>query len=175
MFNGKRVAIIVDNGFEDIELTEPEKAMNEANNRTVIIGSHEADKYTGKRGKASVVADISIDNADPDDYDALIIPGGYAPDRMRLNPRFAELVKKMYQRNKVIAAICHGPQLLISAGIVNGKRVTSWPSIKIDLINAGASWLNKKVVQDGNIITARRPSDLPYFNEAILKSLIRSK
>jgi protease I len=171
MSNGKYIAILVDNGFEDIELTEPKRAMNEANIHTTVVGPAASHKYTGKRYGTDIVSDIGIDDARVEDYDAVIIPGGYAPDRMRLHPGFANLIKDMYEKDKVIAAICHGPQLLISAGIVRNKHVTSWPSIKIDLINAGAIWVDKKVVEDGNIITSRKPADIPYFNKAILQAL----
>ena len=106
------------------------------------------------------------------EVDAVIVPGGYAPDKMRRYQSMVDLVRKAHDRGKVIAAICHGPQLLISAGIIEGRRVTSWPSIAVDLKNAGAHWLDEPVVIDGNIITSRKPADLPKFNKAIIEALI---
>jgi len=104
-------------------------------------------------------------------FDAIIVPGGYAADRMRLHQSMVELVRKAYELGKVVAAICHGPQLLISAEIVGGHRVTSWPSLAVDLRNAGAEWVDAPVAQDGNIITSRKPADLPRFNKAIIEAL----
>jgi len=106
-----------------------------------------------------------------EDFDGIIVPGGYAPDKMRLHQSMVDLIRKASDGGKLIAAICHGPQLLISADIVRGRRVTSWPSIAVDLKNAGAEWANTPVVQDGNLITARKPADLPRFNKAIIQAL----
>jgi len=168
---GKRVAILVEQDFEDAELTEPLKAMKEAGAQIFVVGSGSQSIYHGKRGKATVKADIDADKVRAEDFDAIIVPGGYAPDKMRLHQPMIDLVKKAYDLGKVIAAVCHGPQLLISAGIVNGKHVTSWPSVAIDLKNAGAMWVDEPLVKDGNIITSRRPSDLPVFNSAIIQAL----
>jgi protease I len=168
---GKRVAILVEQDFEDAELTQPLKAMKEAGAQIFVVGSGSQSSYHGKRGKATVKADIDADKVRAEDFDAIIVPGGYAPDKMRLHQPMIDLVKKAYDLGKVIAAVCHGPQLLISAGIVNGKHVTSWPSVAIDLKNAGAIWVDEPLVKDGNIITSRRPSDLPVFNSAIIQAL----
>jgi protease I len=168
---GKRVAILVEQDFEDVELTEPLKAMKEAGAQIFIVGSGSQTSYQGKRGKATIKVDIDADKVRAEDFDAIIIPGGYAPDKMRLHQPMIDLVKKAYDLGKVIAAVCHGPQLLISADIVKGRRLTSWPSIAIDLKNAGAIWVDEPLVKDGNIITSRRPSDLPVFNSAIIQAL----
>ncbi|MGD0352974.1 MAG: type 1 glutamine amidotransferase domain-containing protein [Dehalococcoidia bacterium] len=168
---GKRIAILAEQDFEDVELTEPLKAMKEAGAQIFIVGSGSQTSYQGKRGKATIKVDIDADKVRAEDFDAIIIPGGYAPDKMRLHQPMIDLVKKAHDLGKVIAAVCHGPQLLISAGIVSGRRLTSWPSVAIDLKNAGAIWVDEPLVRDGNIITSRRPSDLPVFNSAIIQAL----
>jgi len=168
---GKRVAILAEQDFEDVELTEPLKAMKEAGAQIFIVGSGSQTSYQGKRGKATIKVDIDADKVRAEDFDVIIIPGGYAPDKMRLHQPMIDLVKKAHDLGKVIAAICHGPQLLISADIVRGRRLTSWPSVAIDLKNAGAIWVDEPLVKDGNIITARRPSDLPVFNSAVIQAL----
>jgi protease I len=171
MLEGKRIAILAEEGFEDSELIEPLRALKAAFAKVVIVGSGSHETYLGKRGKAKIKVDTSADKVNGQDYDAVVIPGGYAPDRMRLHQPMIDLIKKAYNSGKVVAAICHGPQLLISAGIVKGRRVTSWPSVAIDLKNAGAKWVDEPVVQDGNLITARKPADLPRFNKAIIDAL----
>lgn len=171
MLDGKRIAILIEEGFEDSELVEPLRAMKDVGARVTVVGSGSHETYHGKRGKAKIKADTTADKVNGNDYDAIIIPGGYAPDRMRLHQSMADLVKRAFDSGKVIAAICHGPQLLISANIVKGRRVTSWPSVAIDLKNAGAKWVDEPVVRDGNLITARKPADLPRFNKAIIDAI----
>jgi len=171
MPDGKRIAILVEEGFEDSELIESMKAMKNADIGVLIIGSGSREAYTGKRSRITVTADITAGEANAENFDGIIIPGGYAPDKMRLHQQMIDLVRKAHDQDKVIAAICHGPQLLISAEIVRGRRVTSWPSIAVDLRNAGAEWVDAPIVQDGNIITARRPADLPRFNKAIIQAI----
>lgn len=171
MLNGKKVALLVEDGFEDSELEEPLRSMKGMGFRVVIIGSGERKTYKGKRGKVTVGADYGVDAVNVEEFDAVIIPGGYAPGNMRQYPSMVEFVKKMHDSGKVVGAICHGPQLLITAGIVKGRRMTSWPSIAVDLRNAGAEWVDSPVVVDGNIITSRKPADLPRFNKAIIEAL----
>ncbi len=168
---GKIVAILAEQDFEDSELTEPLKAMKEAGAQVFVVGSGSQPSYRGKRGKATIKVDIDADKVRAEDFDAIIIPGGYAPDKMRLHQPMIDLVKRAHDLGKVIAAICHGPQLLISADIVRGRRVTSWPSVAIDLKNAGANWVDEPIVRDGNLITSRKPSDLLVFNRAIIQAL----
>ena len=172
MLEGKRIAILVEEGFEDSELLESLRAMKDGGARVVIVGSGSKKSYKGKRGSAIIAVDTTADKVKPEDFDAIIVPGGYAPDKMRLYQPMIDLVKKAHNEGKVIAAICHGPQLLISADIVKGHRVTSWSSVAVDLKNAGAIWVDEPVVKDGNIITSRRPFDLPKFNKAIIEALI---
>jgi len=168
---GKRIAILAEEDFEDSELTEPMKAMKDAGAEVVVVGSGSKRTYRGKRRQASVTVDTTADKVKADDFDAIIVPGGYAPDKMRLHQPMVDLVKEAHAQGKVVAAICHGPQLLISADIVRGRRLTSWASVAVDLKNAGAIWVDGPVIRDGNLITSRKPSDLPEFNRAIIEAL----
>ena len=171
MLVGKKIAILAEEDFEDSELIEPLKAMKNAGARVIIVGSGSKETYRGKRGKAIIKVDTTADKVGAEDFDAIIVPGGYAADKMRSHQAMVELVRKAYNLGKVIAAICHGPQLLISAEIVKGRRLTSWPSVAVDLRNAGVDWVDAPVVQDGNLITSRKPADLPRFNKAIIEAL----
>ena len=171
MLIGKRIAILAEEGFEDSELIEPMRAMKNAGAKVLIVGSGSQEAYRGKRGSATAIVDAAADNVKAENFDAIIIPGGYAADKMRLHQSMVDLVRKAYDLGKVVAAICHGPQLLISADIVRGRRVTSWPSVAVDLRNAGADWVDAPIVQDGNLITSRKPADLPRFNKAISEAL----
>ncbi len=168
---GKKIAILAEADFEDDELTAPLQAMRDAGAEVTIVGTKRGAKYRGKRRKAEIVADAAADGVNPLDFDAVIVPGGYAPDKMRLHQAMIDLVRSAYDSGKLIAAVCHGPQLLISAEIVKNKRMTSWPSVAVDLKNAGADWVDEELVRDGNLITSRRPSDLPVFNKAIIDAL----
>jgi len=172
MLEGKHIIILAEEGFEDSELMEPLRAMKDASARVLIVGSGSKKSYRGKRGSAEVMVDTTADKVKVDDFDVIIIPGGYAPDKMRLHQSMIDLVRKAHEAGKIIAAVCHGPQLLISAGILEGRRVTSWPSVAVDLKNAGATWVDEPVVRDGNIITSRKPADLPRFNKAIVEALL---
>ncbi len=171
MLDGKRIAILAEQDFEDAELTEPLRAMKATGARVMVIGSGSQKSYKGKRGVAEVKVDADADQVRADYFDAVIIPGGYAPDKMRLYKPMIDLVRKAHDSGRLVAAICHGPQLLISAEVVRGRKVTSWPSIAIDLKNAGALWIDEAVVRDGNLITSRQPADLPEFNAAIIEAL----
>jgi len=171
MLEGKRVAVLIEEGFEDSELVEPLRALRDASARVVVVGSGSKASYRGKRGTATVPVDTTAGEVRADDFDAVIVPGGHAPDRMRMYEPMIDLVRRAVEAGKVVGAICHGPQLLISADVVRGRRVTSWPSVAVDLRNAGAEWVDEAVVQDGNVITSRKPADLPKFNKAIIRAL----
>lgn len=171
MLAGKRIAILAEDDFEDLEIIEPLRAMKGAGARVVVLGTGSKESYQGKRGNNSVSVDTTAAKVKAADFNAIIIPGGYAPEKMRQDPSMVELVKKAHQMGRVVAAICHGPQMLISADIVRGRKVTSCYAIAVDLKNAGADWVDAPVVQDGNIITARKPADLPKFNKAIIEAL----
>jgi len=168
---GKRIAILVEDDFEDPELTEPLAALRAAGAQVITVGSGTKGYYRGKRRRTTIRVDTSADKVKAADFDAIIVPGGYAPDRMRLHQPMIDLVREVHRQGKVVAAVCHGPQLLISADIVRGRRLTSWASVAIDLKNAGAHWVDEPVVRDGNLITSRRPADLPQFNAAIIEAL----
>ena len=168
---GKTIAVLVEADFEDDELTEPVEAMKAADAEVMIIGTSAGATYHGKRHRAEVISSVAAEDVSAQDFDAVIVPGGYAPDKMRLHAYMIDFVKEAYKSGKLVAAICHGPQLLISADIVRGKRVTSWPSIAVDLKNAGADWVDEEVVKDGNLITSRKPSDLPAFDKMIIETL----
>ncbi len=172
MLAGKRIAILAEDDFEDSELMEPLRTMKDAGAKVVIVGSGSKPSYKGKHGSSTISVHTTADKVKTSDFDAIIIPGGYAPDKMRLYQPMIDLIKKAHDEGKVIAAICHGPQLLISAGIIKGRRVTSWPSVAVDLKNAGATWIDESVVRDNNIITSRKPVDLPKFNKAIIQALV---
>ncbi|NIR46910.1 type 1 glutamine amidotransferase [candidate division KSB1 bacterium] len=163
---GKKIAIFIEDIYEDLEFWYPYYRMKEDGAEVTIVGSTK-ESYSGKNG-VPAKADIKINDAKTGDFDALIIPGGYAPDRMRRASAMVEFVKAMHEEGKVIAAICHAGWMLISADVLNGKKVTSFFSIKDDMINAGANWVDEEVVRDGNLVTSRKPDDLPAFCQAII-------
>ncbi|MCD6363946.1 MAG: type 1 glutamine amidotransferase [Synergistetes bacterium] len=169
--SGKRIGILVEDLFEDLELWYPTLRMREEGAEVKLIGPAKKT-YKGKHGLPAE-ADLTSAEANPEEFDAIIIPGGYSPDRMRRDAKLIEFVKKMGESGKVVAAICHGPWMLISAGLLKGKKATSFFAIKDDLINAGASYLDKEVVVDENIITSRTPKDLPAFCKAIIEKLLQ--
>ena len=167
---GKRVAVLVEDGFEDSELTGPVTGLSEAGATVTLVGAQAAREYTGKRGHV-VTSDLAAGGARSADFDALVIPGGYAPDRMRLRHAMVDLTRAIAAEGKPVAAICHGPQLLISAGVLRGRTVTCWPSIAIDVTNAGGLYVDRPVVEDGNLITSRKPDDVPRFTAAVIRAL----
>ncbi len=165
-----KVAIFTEEMYEDIEFWYPFYRLREAGHEVVVVGSGTQDSYTGKHGCKNQV-DAQIKEVDPGDFDAVVVPGGYAPDKMRLHPEFMNFVRKAYDSGKLVASLCHGPWVLASAGILKGKKMTSWPSLKDDMMNAGAMWQDQEVVIDGNIITSRKPDDLPAFMIEVIKAL----
>ena len=168
---GKRVAMLVEDGFEDTELSGPLDALRAAGAAVTVIGPTAGAEFRGKRGQAVVRADIAAGSAKMKDFDALVIPGGHAPDKMRMRHAMVDLARDAMEAGKPVAAICHGPQLLISANVLRGKTLTCWPSIAIDVKNAGGLYVDRPVVEDGNLITSRKPDDVPAFCEAILRAL----
>jgi protease I len=171
VLSGKRVAMLVEEGFEDRELTGPLEALRAAGATVTIVGPVAKTDYQGKRGQATVTSDIAAGSAKMPDFDALVIPGGYAPDKMRMRHAMVDLARDAMEAGKPVAAICHGPQLLISANVLRGRTLTCWPSIAIDVKNAGGLYVDKPVVEDGNLITSRKPDDLPAFCAALLRQL----
>lgn len=168
---GKKVAIIAADQVEQVELVEPRKALDEAGAKTELI-SMKAGKIQGMNHfdeGDELPVDKTIDDADSSDYDALLIPGGVAnPDLMRGDDRMVAFTREFFEQGKPIAAICHGPWMLVEADVVRGRRVTSWPTLETDLRNAGGNWVDEKVVVDSGLVTSRKPDDIPAFNEKMV-------
>src|SRR5437660_12924244 len=171
LLDGKRVAILVEEGFEDRELTGPRDALAAAGAAVTLVGPAAGAEFRGKRGEAIVRSDAAAGSARLQDFDALVIPGGYAPDKMRMRHAMVDLAREAMNAGKPVAAICHGPQVLISANVLRGRTLTCWPSIAIDVKNAGGLYVDKPVVEDGNLITSRKPDDVPMFIDAIIRAL----
>jgi protease I len=166
-----RVAFIADDLFEDAELRIPWDRLRAAGHEPVLVGLEKGKRITGKQGKESFTVDAAAADVSADGFDALVIPGGYSPDRIRMDIDMVRLVRTMFTAGKPVAAVCHGPWMLVEADALDGRTVTSWPSLKTDLINAGARWVDRQVVEDENVITSRRPDDLEAFSDAILRQL----
>lgn len=167
---GKRVAILAEELYEDLELWYPALRLREAGAEVKIIGSGSATMYHSKYGYA-VTQDAAAADVSADDFDAVVVPGGYAPDRLRRYPAVLDLVREVFEAGKVVAMICHAAWVPISAGILKGRTATCVPAIKDDLINAGATYVDQEVVVDGNLVSSRRPADLPAFCRAIIAGL----
>lgn len=168
--SGKRVAILVEQLYEDLELWYPYYRLKEAGAEVVIVGPQAGESYPSKHGYPAK-SDQAAGDASAMDFDAVVIPGGYSPDHMRRCAAMVQFVGEMGAQGKTIAAICHGPWMLCSADVLKGRRVTSYASIKDDVVNAGARWVDAEVVEDGNLITSRQPNDLPAFTRALVKAL----
>ena len=166
-----KIAFIVDEMFEDSEFRFPYDRVKEAGHEPVIIGLEKGKKLEGKKGKETITTEAGIDDMSPDEFDGLVIPGGYSPDKIRVNPKMVEFTRSIYKAGKPLAAICHAGWMLAEADIIKGVTVTSWPSIKTDLINAGAEWVDQEVVEDGNLITSRKPDDLEAFTKTLLSQI----
>jgi len=170
--SGKRIAILATDGVEQVELTEPRKALDAEGAKTQLVspakGEVQAWKHHDKGDKIPV--DVPLDEANPRDYDALLLPGGVAnPDQLRMLPKAVDFVRSFFDRNKPVAAICHAPWMLVEAGVVRGRTVTSWPSLQTDLKNAGAKWVDREVVEDEGLVTSRKPDDIPAFNKKMIE------
>jgi protease I len=168
---GRRVAILVEQEFEDSELSGPRDALLAAGATVVLIGPTAGAEFRGKRGDTVVTSELAAGTARMKDFDALVIPGGHAPDKMRMRHAMVDLARDAMDAGKPVAAICHGPQLLISANALRGRTLTCWPSIAIDVKNAGGLYVDKPVVEDGNLITSRKPDDVRVFSEAIVRAV----
>jgi len=176
--NNIRVAALVDNGFEQSELLEPKKALEAAGARVDVV-SPQQGKVKGWQHTdwgQEVTVDVGLESASPDNYDALLLPGGVMnPDRLRANPKAVQFVKTFVDSGRPIAAICHGPWTLIEAGGVRGRTVTSWPSLKTDLKNAGATWVDQEVATDNGLVTSRKPDDIPAFNRKMIEEFAEGR
>jgi protease I len=168
--NGKKVLIPVEEMFNTFEFWYPYYRLKEAGCEVVVMGSGSSETYTGKPG-TEITVDVAADQVSASDYDGMVIPGGYAPDIMRRYPKMVQLVRDFNETGKVVAAICHAGWMLASAEILANRTVTSFFAIKDDLIHAGAKWVDREVVVDGNLITSRKPDDLPAFMRATIEAL----
>jgi protease I len=164
-----RIACVLASDFEDSELRKPYDRFRAAGHAVTIVGETRGDRLAGKRNQEEIVVEQGIDEADPSQYDALFIPGGYSPDRLRADRRFVDFARAF--ADKPIFAVCHGPQLLITAGLVRGRTITAWPTVQVDLANAGAHALDEQVVVDRNLVTSRKPEDLDAFIRESLRLL----
>jgi protease I len=175
---GKRVAILATDGFEQVELTEPKKALEDAGAQTQVVSPKDGQikgwNHTDWGEPVSV--DVNLKSAQPGDYDALLLPGGVMnPDRLRMDPAAVQFAKAFFEAGKPVAAICHGPWLLVEAGVLKGRKVTSWPSLKTDITNAGGQWTDQEVVTDQGLVTSRKPDDIPAFNKKIIEEFAEGK
>ncbi len=165
--NGKRVAILATDGFEQSELMQPKQALEQAGAQTKVVSPKEGRIRGWKHVQwgDEVPVDLKLEQAKPEDFDALVLPGGVMnPDKLRMDPKAVQFVKSFFDARKPVAAICHGPWTIVEAGCAKGRKIASWPSLKTDLRNAGAEWVDREVCVDGNLVSSRKPDDLPAFN-----------
>lgn len=165
------IAVLIDDLFEDVEYSKPAAAFKNEGHELVHVGIKEGNVVRGKKSAYEVIIDQSIEHVKVDDFDALLIPGGYSPDRLRVNEHVVKFVKEFVNSGKPVFAICHAPQLLITAKVMKGRKITGFKSIKQDIINSGAEYLDQEVVEDKNIVSSRHPGDIPEFIAASLKKL----
>jgi protease I len=173
---GKKVAILVADGFEQVELTEPKKALEQAGAVAQIVSPNKAEVkgWNHTEWGDTFPVDVVLDKADPEGYDALLLPGGVMnPDKLRRNENALRFVRAFFDSDKPVAAICHGPWTLIDAGVVKGRRLTSYESIQTDLKNAGAEWVNEEAVVDQGLVSSRKPDDIPVFNRKMIEEFAR--
>ena len=172
---GLKVAILVTDGLEQVELTEPRKALDEAGAETRVV-SPKAERVRGWKSTDwgdEVQVDAPLDQAKPEDFDALLLPGSVVnPDSLRMQPKAVTFAKAFFEAGKPVAAICHGPWMVLETGAAHGRRLTSWPSLKTDLRNAGADWADKQVVVDQKLVTSRKPDDIPAFNREMIQLFV---
>jgi protease I len=166
-----KVAFVLENDFEDSEFKVPYDRLTEAGHQVTVVGTEKGKEVTGKKGRETFTIEATTDMVDPGEFDALVVPGGYSPDKLRLDQGIVSFVAAFGRESKPVAAICHAGSLLVDADLVDGATLTSWPSIRVDLENAGAEWVDQEVVEDGFLITSRKPDDLPAFCDAILRRL----
>jgi len=175
---GLKVAILIDDGFEQVEMVDPRKALDQAGAETRIVSPRTERvrgwNFTDWGDKFPV--DVPLDKARPNDFDALHLPGGVInPDALRIQPKAVEFVKAFFDAGKPVSVICHGPWTVIEAGAARGRRIASWPSLKTDLRNAGAEWMDQEVVTDGNLVSSRKPDDIPAFNRSMIDIFSRAR
>lgn len=167
---GKKAVILVEDMYNEFEVWIPYYRLKEEGIEVTVVGSGTAQTYHGKYG-IPIAVDKQASEVTADDFDVLVIPGGYAPDKMRIHKAMVQLVKDMFSREKIVASICHGGWMLVSAGVLKGRKATSYIAIRDDMVNAGAVWEDSEMVRDGNLITSRKPDDLPAFCRAIIQAM----
>lgn len=175
---GMKVAILVEEGFEQIEMVEPRKALDQAGAETSLVSPREKHvrAWNFKSWGDEFPVDVELDKADPQEFDALMLPGGVMnPDKLRMQPKAIAFVKAFFDEGKPVAVICHGPWTAIEAGAARGRRIASWPSLKTDLRNAGPEWVDEEVVIDGNLVSSRKPDDIPAFNRGMVELFSRAR
>jgi protease I len=175
---GKKVAILVEKGFEQIELTEPRQALREAGAKTFIVSpeDHKVKAWQKTGWGDEFKVDVPLGKADPHEYDALLLPGGVMnPDKLRRNSKAQQFVRAFFEEGKPVAAICHAPWVLIDAGVIDGRTVTSYETLQLDLENAGARWVNQEVVVDNGLVTSRKPDDIPAFNRKMVEEFAEGR
>jgi protease I len=178
VLDGLKVAILVEQGFEEVEMTEPRKALDQAGARTSLVSpaSSPVQAWDMTNWGSKFAVDIPLDDARPENFQALHLPGGVMnPDKLRMEPKAVAFAKAFFDAGKPIAVICHGPWTIIEAGAARGRRIASWPSLKTDLRNAGAEWVDQQVVVDGNLVSSRKPDDIPAFNEEMIRLFSRAR
>jgi len=178
ILTGKKIAILTESGFEEVELTSPKKALEDAGAEVEIVSpqKEKVKAWAHDHWSIELSVDVNVEEADPNDYDALMIPGGVLnPDKMRMNDKCVEFAQHFLQEGKPVAAICHGPQLLIETGMLEGRNMTSYSSIKTDLTNAGALWSDREVIVDNGLVTSRSPKDLEAFNKKMIEEIKEGK
>lgn len=172
--NGKRIAILATSGFEHVELLRPRQALEKAGARTVVVAPQEGSIQGWNHDEKGdpVEVELAVADAEAGDFDGLLLPGGVMnPDQLRMNAHAVRFVREFFEAGKPVAAICHGPQILIEADVVRGRKLTSYPSLKTDLINAGADWVDEEVVCDQGLVTSRKPDDIPAFNAKMVEEI----
>ncbi len=175
---GKKVAILVDEGFEQVELIKPRKALDKIGAQTQVVSPQagEVRSWNMKRWGKSVAVDVPLESANPAQFDALLLPGGVMnPDKLRMNPKAVEFVKHFFDAGKPVAAICHAPWTLIEADVLKDRTLTSWPSLKTDIRNAGGNWVDEEVVTDMGLVTSRKPDDIKAFNKKMIEEFAQGE
>jgi protease I len=175
---GQKIAILVDQGFEQVELIKSRKALDKVGASTQVVSPQEGEVrgWNMKRWGKSVAVDVPLETADPSQFDALLLPGGVmSPDKLRMNPKAVEFVKHFVDTGKPIAAICHGPWTLLEAGGVKGRTITSFPSLRTDITNAGGNWVDQEVVTDNGVVTSRNPDDIRAFNKKMIEEFAEGR
>src|ERR1051325_581837 len=175
---GKKIAILVDEGFEQVELIKPRKALDKVGAQTKVISPQDGEvrAWNKKRWGKSLAVDVPLESADPSQFDALLLPGGVMnPDKLRMNPKAVEFVKHFFDTGKPVAAICHGPWMVVEAGGANGRTLTSWPSLQTDIRNAGGTWVDEEVATDHGLVTSRKPDDIKAFNKKMIEEFAEGR